>query len=147
MKETLLRNAELLHAATVSDDKQTFLKILNDCPELYGAVFGRFPLESLAVMYSARKILSAAEFPSAPKLAFREYPEDYIEFKKIAGRALRLTMVRPEGGKLMSGGAFANGYRARTPIGIRFENLPAAPTAQKRPSPQGAMPETSGPSR
>ena len=36
---------------------------------------------------------------------------------------------------------------ARTPIGIRFENLPAAPTAQKRPSPQGAMPETSGPSR
>ena len=64
-----------------------------------------------------------------------------------AGRALRLTMVRPEGGKLMSGGAFANGYRARTPIGIRFENLPAAPTAQKRPSPQGAMPETSGPSR
>lgn len=90
MKETLLKNAELLHAATVSDDKQTFLKILNDCPELYGAVFGRFPLESLAVMYSARKILSAAEFPSAPKLAFREYPEDYIEFKKIAGRALRL---------------------------------------------------------
>ncbi len=60
-----------------------------------------------------------------------------------SGRALRLTLVRPEGGKIMSGAAFANGYRSRTPIGIRFKNLPAPPP----PNPQSGhdvMPETSG---
>lgn len=42
-----------------------------------------------------------------------------------AGFALRLTRVLPEGAsRPMTGGAFSNGYRARLPIGIRFEKVP-----------------------
>ena len=45
-----------------------------------------------------------------------------------AGFALRLTRVLPEGAsRPMDGGAFSNGYRARIPIGVRLERIPAPP--------------------
>ncbi len=47
-----------------------------------------------------------------------------------AGKALRLVEVLPEGRpRPMDGGSFANGYRARIPIGVRFGAPPAAPGA------------------
>ena len=45
-----------------------------------------------------------------------------------AGFALRLRRVLPEGSsRPMDGGAFSNGYRARIPIGVRLERIPAPP--------------------
>ena len=53
-----------------------------------------------------------------------------------AGKALRLLEVLPEGGqRVMSGAAFANGYRARIPIGIRLCAPPPPPPApEKKPA-------------
>ena len=90
MNEKLLKNAEALHKAAVSDDKQKFYAILEETPELYGAVYGRFPLESLAVMYGSRKILASFTPRAAEKTVLPEYPEDYARFRSAAGRALRL---------------------------------------------------------
>ena len=61
-----------------------------------------------------------------------------------AGFALRLTRVLPEGGsRPMDGGAFSNGYRARIPIGIRLERVPAPP--EPPPAPSASSPASPAP--
>ena len=79
-----------LHSAILSDDVTGFYAILEKAPSLYGARFGRFPLESLLVLRSSRRILAAFAPRPAEPLPLPEYPEDYALFKKAAGRALRL---------------------------------------------------------
>ena len=75
-----------------------------------------------------------------------------------AGRALRLVEVQPEGRpRPVGGGDFANGYRAKIPIGLRFLDSPPRPagegsgTAAAAASPAGspaaavsAAPQASG---
>lgn len=74
--------------------------------------------------------VQAAEVEPLPQGMARALPGTLLELDKKkgpliaggAGRALRLTMLLPEGKpRPMPGGAFANGYRARIPIGTRLE--------------------------
>ncbi len=74
--------------------------------------------------------VQSAEVEPLPQGMARALPGTLLELDKKkgplvaggAGKALRLTMLLPEGKpRPMTGGAFANGYRARIPIGIRLE--------------------------
>lgn len=117
-------NANALHRAIISDDAAAFDKLIGENSDLKRVCYGRFPLESLLILYNAKKILKNFA-PSAGEYVFvEEYAADYLRFKSIAGAALRLYLggktVPPDEMALLCGmrvpeNAFAeNGERLNT---------------------------------
>lgn len=89
-----------IHEAIVKDDVKSLKALLDEC-DCRDLAFGRFPMLSVAYLHDARKVIKAfsaelGEFESYQ--VTDEYPDDYVIFKNIAGKALRLysgTTVSP----------------------------------------------------
>ena len=79
-----------LRLAVISDDVAAFGTLIGQNADLKRLCYGRFPLESLLILYGAKKILRTFR-PSTEDYVFvEEYPADYLRFKREAGAALRL---------------------------------------------------------
>lgn len=83
--------AESIRRAIISDDVK-ILKTLLDT-ESAKLCFGRFPLLSLAYLYSSSKVINKYETVLSKITEYtimEECYEDYVRFKKYAGKSLRL---------------------------------------------------------
>ncbi len=84
---------ERLRSSIIADNIKEFKALLAKNKELSCVTYGRFPLLSLAFLYEAKKIISQfqKELGSIDNFTpTNEYPEDYLRFKKKAGKSLRL---------------------------------------------------------
>ncbi len=84
---------ERLRQAVIADNVKDFKELLAKNGELSCVAFGRFPLLSLAFLYEAKRIISKfqKELGNIDNFTLaNEYPEDYLLFKKKAGKSLRL---------------------------------------------------------
>lgn len=81
-----------IHVAVVADDVKTLKRLLSDKSNL-SLAFGRFPILSVAYLHNSEKVVKAF-FNELKNISsyerVEEYPEDYLEFKRIVGKALRL---------------------------------------------------------
>ncbi len=81
-----------IHKAILADDVKTLSSVFVERRYLTLS-FGRFPVLSLAYMYDARKVIKRFA-PDLKRVGSYEYtdefPEDYVKFKSLAGKALRL---------------------------------------------------------
>ncbi len=84
--------AENIRLAVIGNDVKTLDKLLTD-KESFSLSFGRFPLLSLAYLYSAHKVINKFENRLSKideYVRVDENAEDYLTFKKRAGKSLRL---------------------------------------------------------
>ena len=123
-----------LRLAVISDDVAAFGTLIGQNANLKRLCYGRFPLESLLILYGAKKILRTFR-PSTEDYVFvEEYPADYLLFKREAGAALRLYIggktVPPDEMALICGmrvpeSAFAeNGERLNEVYRLRARKTP-----------------------
>lgn len=87
-RETL----KLLHDAIVKDDLKSFKTVVRSNSDL-SFCYGRFPVLSLLYLYGSTRILSSYEkfmLGLSNYTLVDEFSEDYIKFKDVAGRAVRL---------------------------------------------------------
>ncbi len=114
-----------LREAVISDDRATFERLVADDPALKRVAFGRFPVESLLVMYGARKILKKFTPEPGEYIYVDEFGDDYRLFKQKAGAALRLytdgKIVPPDEMRLLSGEAVSD--EKIKADGARLENV------------------------
>ena len=81
-----------IHVAVIRDDVKALNALLTD-KERMSVRYGRFPLLTLAYLYNAQKVI--LKFGKTLETIYdytpyQEFTEDYLRFKKIAGKALRL---------------------------------------------------------
>ncbi len=84
--------AKKIRSAVIKDDVKS-LKNLLVSKECFALSFGRFPLLSLAYLYGANKVVYHYEHALNEVdgyVVVDEEPEDYLLFKKKAGKSLRL---------------------------------------------------------
>ena len=116
MNDVSVENA--LHRAIVSDDVAAFDAIVGQTPDAGRLCYGRFPLESLLILYNARKILKTYSPAPGDYVFTEEYAADYLRFKREAGAALRLYI----GGKTVSPDEMALICGMRVPESAFAEN-------------------------
>ncbi|MBO7156083.1 MAG: hypothetical protein J6V83_01630 [Clostridia bacterium] len=81
-----------IHVAIVQDDVKALGKLLTS-KERMSVRFGRFPILTLAYLYHSQKII--LKFGKTLEKIYdytvvEEHPEDYLKFKRVAGKSLRL---------------------------------------------------------
>lgn len=87
-----VNKADNIRLAIIRNDVKTLEQLLSD-KESFCLSFGRFPLLSLAYLYSSHKVISKFESRLSKVNEYvrvDEKAEDYLKFKKIAGKSLRL---------------------------------------------------------
>lgn len=81
-----------IHDALVRDDVKTLKPLLAEKRNLTLS-FGRFPILSVAYLHGSERVIKAF-FNDLKGISsyqhVEEYPEDYLEFKRVVGKALRL---------------------------------------------------------
>ncbi len=96
-----------LHRAIINDDAAAFYALTESNADLARLQFGRFPVESLLILYDAKKILKYFRPPEAEPVRRPEFGEDYLRFKRIAKTALRLytdgTTLKPDEAAVLCG--------------------------------------------
>lgn len=84
--------AKKIRLAIIKDDIKALRTLLTD-KECLALSFGRFPLLSLAYLYGAERVINKFEYilkGITDYIVMPEETEDYLLFKKNAGKALRL---------------------------------------------------------
>ena len=87
----MLSKAREIRLAIISDDVKTLEKLLYT-KDLFRLRFGRFPFLSLAYLYGANKVIRRYEVVLkgiTDYIEIEEDFEDYVSFKKKAGKSLR----------------------------------------------------------
>ena len=67
-----------LRLAVISDDVAAFGTLIGQNADLKRLCYGRFPLESLLILYNARKILKTYSPASGDYVFTEEYAADYL---------------------------------------------------------------------
>lgn len=117
--------AEKIRLAVIGNDAKTLEKLLTD-KESFSLSFGRFPLLSLAYLYSAHKVIKKFESKLSKideYVKVDENAEDYLAFKKRAGKSLRLYLNEQIITPLEMSAVLSDNYGVRMNLENNTQNL------------------------
>ena len=117
--------AEKIRLAVIGNDAKTLEKLLTD-KESFSLSFGRFPLLSLAYLYSAHKVIKKFESRLSKideYVRVDEKAEDYLAFKKRAGKSLRLYLNEQIITPLEMSAVLSDNYGVRMNLENNTQNL------------------------